>query len=194
MVCSIIAQSRPLAVVPPGMVNVVHDLDMPLAGFTVAEIQFGLRDVLNVGMDALAFVGGRLAPASYRLRPGQRLEFMRAWGRKGANPAYYGREAIDRINQTPMPELRFRDFLALKSGRDRFSNMSLPVLREAVPQDVIAAVTEFIDEDDEDLQARCYRWFLRGLEVERAIRKVLTDAEVGENAREAWLKNRRPWR
>ena len=36
--------------------------------------------------------------------------------------------------------------------------------------------------------------FSSGLDVEKAIRKVGTDAEVGENARKARIKNKRPWR
>ena len=46
-----------------GMVNLVHaahDIDMPLAGFTVQEIQFSLQNVLNVDMHADAYVDGRL--------------------------------------------------------------------------------------------------------------------------------------
>lgn len=109
---------------------------------------------------------------------------------KAAIPARYDRLEIDRINQTPMVDLRFRDFRLLKSGRDEFSKMPLAALRETVAQDVIAAVeTEF--PNDEDLQARCYRWVLRGLEVEKAIRKVGTVVEVGENARKAWIKDKR---
>ncbi len=38
------------------VVHAAHDLEMALAGFTVAEIQYALRDVLNVDMDAWALL------------------------------------------------------------------------------------------------------------------------------------------
>lgn len=96
---------------------------------------------------------------------------------------------IERLNQIPMSHLRFRDFLVVKSGRDQYSAMRLPTLREAVTEDVIVAVTAALP-DDEPMQARCYRWVLRGLHVDKTIRKVKTDAEVSDNAREARTKDK----
>jgi site-specific DNA-methyltransferase (adenine-specific) len=84
MVC---ISKRSIVVPSLGTVNVVygaHDLDMDLAGFNVGEIQYALRDVLNVGMDAVAYIDGRPAAPSHRLLPRNRIEFMSGWGRKGA--------------------------------------------------------------------------------------------------------------
>jgi hypothetical protein len=89
MVCRVVRQQRrPVIVLPPrGTINIVfgaHDLDMDLAGFSVEEIQLSLRDLLNVGMEAIAYADGQLASPTYRLCPGDRLEFVRPFGRKGA--------------------------------------------------------------------------------------------------------------
>ena len=74
-----------------GMVNVVygvHDIDMPLADFTVEQVQFALRDQISVEMSADAFVGGWPASPTYRLRPGDRMEFFKRWGRKGVGKTW----------------------------------------------------------------------------------------------------------
>lgn len=88
---------------------------------------------------------------------------------------------IDHVIQTPMNSLRFRDFVTLKSGRDCWSAMRLNALRELVAIDDVRQVT---DEwaDDEREQAKCLRWIVRGLPLDKAIRKVRTDAEVRDNA------------
>ena len=98
---------------------------------------------------------------------------------------------IDRINQIPVSELRYRDLMGLKSGWDKFSTMRLAELHEAVPPDVIAMVTNYLP-DDQDLQARAHRWVLRGLEVERAIAKAHLDFVIGAKARQAWRERRHP--
>jgi hypothetical protein len=71
-----------------GKVNVVygaHDLDMDLAGLSVAEIQLALRDVLNVDENVEAYVDGKMVEnkGSFKLKKGQRLEFMKEAGQKG---------------------------------------------------------------------------------------------------------------
>ena len=71
-----------------GKVNVVygaHDLDMDLAGLSVEEIQLALKDVLNVDEGVEAYVDGRLVEnkGSFKLKKGQRLEFMKEAGQKG---------------------------------------------------------------------------------------------------------------
>ena len=90
-------------------------------------------------------------------------------------------DALKRVNETAMAVLKFGDFLSLKSGRDQFSRLKLPALRKAVGQDVAAAVEAAFP--SEELQAKCCRWCLRGLDTDKAIRKVKTDAEVSENVR-----------
>jgi hypothetical protein len=93
---------------------------------------------------------------------------------------------IHQINQTPMSRLRFRDFQRLKSGRDTFSRVKLDELVGMVPlEDLREIETEF--EFDEfghyaRHRASCLRWLLRGLTVDRAIRKVKTDLEIMDNA------------
>ncbi len=64
-----------------GNVNVIygaHDVDVNAAGYTVAEIQASLRDVLNVDKDTPAYVDGRrVADKNQKVETGRRLEFLR---------------------------------------------------------------------------------------------------------------------
>ena len=144
---------------------------------------------MNVGPEARPYVGGHLIEEDYIPLASGPVVFVRDWGRKAADPAHHDRLAIDRINQTPMADLRFRDLCRLKSGWDEFSKMRLADLHEAVAQDVTAAVTAAFPRDEE-LQARCYRWVLRGLDVGKAIRKVSMDVEVTKNSKKAWAEGR----
>lgn len=70
-----------------GKVNVVygpHDIDMDLAGLSIEEVQLALRDVLSVEGDAEAYVDGSLvADKTFKLKSGQKLEFMKEAGQKG---------------------------------------------------------------------------------------------------------------
>lgn len=93
---------------------------------------------------------------------------------------------------TPMEGLRFRHFAALKSGRDEFTRIRLPKLKEEVPtDDVETVVAEFIE--DEKRQASCLRWVLRGLPLDKAIRKVRVDAEITDNVVQARRRRRDEW-
>lgn len=88
--------SRPsITVVPPlGTINVAHgahDINMALAGFSVEEVQYSLRDVLNLDMTADAYVDGVRVENTFLLPPCVRLEFIQPWGRKAASPAYRDR-------------------------------------------------------------------------------------------------------
>ena len=80
MVCNV-SQRRPIAVVAPPAPSTSYMVPTtstwPLAGFSVEEIQYSLRDVLNVDMLADAYVDGRLALSSHRLLPGDRSS---SWG------------------------------------------------------------------------------------------------------------------
>ena len=81
-----LAGRQPVAVAL-GMVNLVsgiHELEMPLAGITVAETELALRDILNLADRLETYVDGWLVAWGYRLRAGERLEFVRVRGRKGA--------------------------------------------------------------------------------------------------------------
>jgi hypothetical protein len=79
-----------------------------------------------------------------------------------------------------MEQLRFKDFAKLKCGRDQFSAMRVASLQAAVSfadREQIEGV--FAEPCD---QAKAYRWILRGLPIEKAIRKVKTDQEITANA------------
>jgi hypothetical protein len=75
------------AVLPHGTVHVVcgiYDLRMALAGLTAAEIRLALTNVLNTECALETYVDERRVAWGYRLRDGERLKFVRPWGRKGA--------------------------------------------------------------------------------------------------------------
>lgn len=89
---------------------------------------------------------------------------------------------IQEIVATPMPELRFRDFANLKvGGRDRFTSLRLAELRLLVTD---SHILDAALDHDESAVASCLRWMLRGLPIDKAIRKVRTDLEIAE---QAWL-------
>ena len=81
------------------------------------------------------------------------------------------------IISTPMEQLRFRDFMGLRSGWDEFSRMKLPELRRLAYSDEIESAIE----GNAD-RASAYRWVLRGLPLDKAIRKVRTALEIRINA------------
>lgn len=71
-----------------GQINLVygaHDLNVDVVGLTVLEAQMGYKDVLSVEDDAEAYVNGKLVPdkANFKLKEGDRLEFMKEAGQKG---------------------------------------------------------------------------------------------------------------
>jgi hypothetical protein len=91
--------------VGPGMVNVVygaHDINMPLGGLTVEEIQYSLLDVLNVRMDAEAYLDGNLIEdKTITVGGGLRLEFMKGWGTKAAINLLNLQQAARDLGLTP---------------------------------------------------------------------------------------------
>lgn len=95
--------------------------------------------------------------------------------------------ALDRIISTPCESLSFGDFAKLKSGRDSFSEMKLPQLQDAVSVMDQRSIVEVFPQV-ESAQASCLRWMLRGLDCQRAIRKVQTDLEISEKAISKWKK------
>lgn len=93
---------------------------------------------------------------------------------------YKARLSIDQINAKPMEQLRFKHFANLKSGRDKFSRLKLAQLREMISAEAYeAVVAEF---GDGKTAEKCLRWICRGLNSDKAIRKVHTDLEIGGNA------------
>jgi hypothetical protein len=89
---------------------------------------------------------------------------------------------IRSLNDTPMEQLRFRDFHRLKvpGCRDKYSSVRGGRLRTSVTSAELEAITSRI-EDPRYQDAAC-RWILRGLSADRAIRKALTDWEIANNA------------
>ncbi len=70
-----------------GLVKVsygVHSLEAAIAGKSVGEVRQVLREPLNIDPRALALVNGRDVAASYLLKVGDQLEFVRLAGEKGA--------------------------------------------------------------------------------------------------------------
>lgn len=87
--------------------------------------------------------------------------------------------AITRLNQHPAPG--FKDFAALRTGGiDAFSKLPLATLQERAGTEAADAVAHALD--DLKAQAVTLRWALRGLGVQRAIRKVQVDAEISARA------------
>ncbi len=62
----------------------VHSLEAAIAGKSVAEVRQALKEPLNIDPRALALVNGRDAAASYVLKEGDQLEFVRLAGEKGS--------------------------------------------------------------------------------------------------------------
>ena len=87
-----------------GTVNVVygaHDLDMDLAGPTVEEIQITLRDVLGVGRGAEAYLGGKLVEEkTITVVAGERIEFVKPFGRKGVGQTWTKEEFMQVFRMT----------------------------------------------------------------------------------------------
>lgn len=101
---------------------------------------------------------------------------------RAARPVIHAQPEIERIANTPIESLGFRDFLQLKSGRDQFSKIKLADLKTAVSHsDCQTVSSEFAD--DPKAEATCLRWILRGLTATKAIRKIKTDAEIAAKAR-----------
>ncbi|MFZ5447198.1 MAG: MoaD/ThiS family protein [Thermodesulfobacteriota bacterium] len=61
----------------------VHNLEAAIAGKSVSEVRQALREPLNIDPRALALVNGRDVAASYILKDGDQLEFVRLAGEKG---------------------------------------------------------------------------------------------------------------
>jgi hypothetical protein len=61
----------------------VHNLEVAIAGKSVGEVRQALKEPLNIDPRALALVNGRDVAASYLLKEGDQLEFVRLAGEKG---------------------------------------------------------------------------------------------------------------
>ncbi len=88
---------------------------------------------------------------------------------------------IQYLNATPMASLRFKHLRDLKVGRDNFSEIRIDTLRSMISRQHVDVIESTFA--NPKYQVTCMRWVLRGLEIDKAIRKVSTDNEVGTNAR-----------
>lgn len=90
------------------------------------------------------------------------------------------RDMINRLQKKKMSQLRFKDFMNLKTfGRDSVSSMKESDLIALInPNDIKIIQDENLPKE---FQLMAYRWIVRGLQVNYAIRKVKTDMEVREN-------------
>jgi hypothetical protein len=61
----------------------IHNLEAAIAGKSVSEVRQALKEPLNIDPRALALVNGQDVAASYILREGDQLEFVRLAGEKG---------------------------------------------------------------------------------------------------------------
>jgi ribonuclease HI len=78
---------------------------------------------------------------------------------------------------------RFKSWLQLKSGNDRFSKLRGEKLIAQVPEEVRDAIANSLtdQEKSEGLLEKCFRWYLRGLSAACAVKKARVDAEVAAN-------------
>ncbi len=86
------------------------------------------------------------------------------------------------VIDTPISDLGTEDFDRLRSGRDRYSRMSLESLRADLPQES-EEVARRIKSDK--YQAVALRWIKRGLSPEKAIRKAVYDKQREADVRAA---------
>jgi ribonuclease HI len=92
------------------------------------------------------------------------------------------KKAINKINgRFANHQARFREFVELKSGWDEFSRLREDALLDKIPppiQDFVALQLDPNELADSSIRDKIYRWWLRGLTIEAAIRKCRVDQEV----------------
>lgn len=78
-------------------------------------------------------------------------------------------------------EKKFSDYLDLKSfGQDKFSRIRKGDIEELCEKETVGTVLQYLPDREDTWKA--LRWYLRGLALEDAIRKVLVDSSVTDNA------------
>ena len=102
---------------------------------------------------------------------------------------YCDQSMVDKINPVGLRSINtfkhtekhlFKAYMALKTGgTDKVSSESEKSLKESVGEKNYNAISEYFDGKD---ILTCMRWFVRGLSLGDAIRKVQVDLEVSENA------------
>ena len=90
---------------------------------------------------------------------------------------------VRKIESMKEEKLRFRDFASLKTfGQDGYSRKKIPELEEFLGEEKVWKIKEDERMEDEALYVSALRWMARGLSPNHAIRKVMTDREIAENA------------
>lgn len=140
-----------------------------VSGKTTLEYIPEIREMLNAMEAKLKWCDGDDNPADALSR-----------GHKGFQRCHFD-DPLENVINNPIEVLKFKDFLTLRvGGRDKYSELNLRQLKKRVP-DYKKIVQEF--DDGRDLAA-CLRWVLRGLSIDKAVRKVQIDLEVKRNAQE----------
>ena len=96
-----------------GMVKIsygVHNLEAAIAGKSVSEVRQSLKEPLNIDPRALALVNGRDVAASYILRQGDQLEFVRLAGEKGGDRVRSDSGMIRKLYGKKEPYFEYRGF------------------------------------------------------------------------------------
>ncbi len=92
--------------------------------------------------------------------------------------------AIAQIEKTKESKLKFHIFANLKTfGQDAFSRKKTPELEELLGEKKVTEIKADERMEDDKLYAAALKWCARGLSPNHAVRKVLTDQEVAQNAR-----------
>jgi hypothetical protein len=107
--------------------------------------------------------------------------------RRRPTPKLKDESVLDRVVGTACESLSFGDFAKLKSGRDSYSGMKIAQLQDAVSMMDHSSIVETFPQN-ESAQASCLRWMMRGLDCQKAIRKVKTDLEISQRATGKWKK------
>lgn len=91
-------------------------------------------------------------------------------------------KCILRFNQEKIP--KFADYKNLQvGGLDYWSydNLKKHIEQMEHRNEFVETVSKYIDNDTD--KKSCVRWYLRGLPLKHAIRKVLVDAEINKNCK-----------
>lgn len=89
-------------------------------------------------------------------------------------------EAINRFYKKNKSKRKFKDYANLKTyGIDKYSRLKFEKAKELVEDKVVKEI-EIVFTEEKDIN-NTLKWYLRGLKIEDAIRKVKTDLEIANN-------------
>ncbi len=167
----------------------------------IEDLSQPIEDADALRQEMMVISQQRAIPWDLRMVPGHKIvEWRVKGGRQHPNqstlpvhvPRVGLRKAIAKLHQKVRSDsARFADFKNLKSGNDEFSQLRGDKLLALIPPDIQDALSSRLDGEelaDPEFRNRIYRWWLRGLEIEVAVRKVRVDGEVSHNAAIANLK------